>query len=192
MITLNLLPSKEKRNLYLKKVNWLLRIYAGQFLIALFIFALLLGLIWFFLSSQIKIVDKELGSYEVGVKKEALLELNQKIAKANLQISAVEQLQKEHQYYSLLLEEIITLIPAGARLENINIQKQAATKKEPAKNKIALTGYAPVRNNVLQIKEGLEKSIYFTDIESPLSNFVKATDINFNFSGIIKEEELKK
>lgn len=192
MISLNLLPPKERKGLYFRKITWLIWIYVGQLLIAFLIFALLLGLIWFFLSSQIKIVEEELNSYEVGIKKEALAELEEKIAQANAKITAIEKLQNEHKYSSLLFEEIVALMPTGTKLENINIQTQPATKKEPAKTKLALSGYAPRRENVLEIKDCLEKSIYFTEVESPLSNFVKATEINFNFSALIKEGQLKK
>lgn len=192
MITLNLLPPEEKKNLYLKKVNELLWIYSGQILIAFFVFVLLSGLIWFYLSSQIKIVDKELNSYEIGIKKEAFDELNKKIEKANAQIMEIQKIQADHNYFSQLFEELVGLIPAGIRLENISIQPQATTKKETARITMNISGHAPTRDNVIKIKEGLENSIYFDEVESPLSNLVKAADIDFTFSAIINQKQLKK
>lgn len=192
MITLNLLPPDEKRGLYFQRISRLLWFYGGQILIAFFIFVLLSWLVWFFLNSQAKIIETELSSYEAGIKKEALTELNKKITEANAQIEAIDKIQATHQYFSLIFTEIAGLIPEEAYLESINIQKQPATEKEIAKTKIILSGYAPLRDNVIQIKKNLEKSIYFEELESPMSNFVKATDINFTFSAVIKETQLKK
>lgn len=191
MITLNLLPPQEKKNLYYNKLDNLVLICAGEILVAFLILIALFGVTLFTISSQIKIVQKEIDSYEVGIKKEALEELNQKIDKANEKIKRLDLLQENHIRYSGFLEHVSFLIPESAKISNITIIQQAAAQNIPQKTIFNLHGLASSRDDVLKIKNGLESSVFLEEVETPLSNLVKATDIDFSFSATIKEDELK-
>ena len=52
---------------------------------------------------------------------------------------------------------------------------------------MAIAGHADERANVLEIKDKLEESDVFKDINSPLSNIVKERDISFIFNFSIND-----
>jgi len=71
------------------------------------------------------------------------------------------------------LASLADLTPPGVRLDALLINES---------NEATLNGYAQKREQIIVFKESLEKSGMFGEIENPLSNLVKQTDINFYFN----------
>ena len=69
--------------------------------------------------------------------------------------------------------KIEQITPRGLYL--INFSYQASN------NKVSLTGWAENRDKLLRFEKLLKETPYFGEVEAPLSNLIKQTDINFSF-----------
>ena len=59
--------------------------------------------------------------------------------------------------------------------------KSSRVDEKPSKVKIALTGFSPRTEDLLQIRTSLEKDPLFGNFHFPPSNWINATNINFSF-----------
>ena len=55
--------------------------------------------------------------------------------------------------------------------------------------KIDISGFAPKRKNVLELKNLFKDSSMFSDVVSPVENIIPPTDIDFNFTFRLNREE---
>lgn len=173
MIELNLLPPAEKRILELEQIQRWILFYASAILMILIIFVGLLAGIWSFLLVQHKSLASNLKSIQSNTAwGQTLIEQRESIKKINQELEQINRIQKNHQYYSRLLIGLADLIPEGVRLESISVDKQG---------QMALYGFAPRRDQVIALKQNLEQSKFFENVESPLSNLTKQEAINFYF-----------
>ena len=51
-----------------------------------------------------------------------------------------------------------------------------------------ISGIAPLRNDLVKLQENLKESSYFTDIKTPISNFIQKENINFIITGNLTNE----
>lgn len=178
MLTLNLLPPEEKEILRWERINRLIIFYGGIFFIILVIFVLLLFINLIFLNIQLKAIERLVIVEEKSASAQTIKELKEEIATFNQKLEILDQIQSKTKGYSIILEDLAKIIPSGVRLYSFSFDSK--TKK------IAIEGYAPERNQVISLKESLEKSSEFNSIESPISNLLKQKDINFRFSFTIR------
>lgn len=178
MLTLNLLPPKEKENLKLTKINRLIIFYSGIIFVLLLIFIILISSTLLFLTIQLKVIEKLVALEEKSPFSLATKNKEKEITLVNQKLKMIDKIQSDHQKYSIILEDLAKMIPPGAQLSSFSFDNQ--TKKA------SLLGYALERNSLLVLKESLEKFPKFTALESPISNLLKQKDINFRFSFLIK------
>jgi len=81
----------------------------------------------------------------------------------------------------LLSVKVINAILLKKRYD-IKITKILYENKGINARKISITGLAPSREVLLLFREALEDSLVFKNVNLPISNFVKGSDINFNLS----------
>lgn len=165
--------------LNLEKIRHWVTFYGAGSLIIVLGFAALLGFVWFFILVQLKSyaltaqnIKESFQGQSVDSEKQLIGDLNEYLAK-------VDRIQKNHRYYSLVLIELANLTPAGVRLEGLMIDE---------KNQVEITGFAPLRTQVLMLQEALAKSKLFTQVENPLANLTKQTNINFSFKFGLRPE----
>ncbi len=172
MIKLNLLPLQEKEALALEKTQrWI--IFYGSAITGIFlIFVALLIIIWAFIAIQLKSAVNNLESVQSSFKGQDLKTQQAAVADLNKYLEKIASIQKNQKSYSVLLISLSNLVPSGIRLNTLAIDRS---------DEISLNGYAQRRELILAFKDSLEKSNLFTDIENPLSNLIKQTDINFYF-----------
>lgn len=101
------------------------------------------------------------------------------IKNLNQRLILLDSFYTKQSRFSNTLEKIMEDMPSGIQLHNLSISTDL--------KKVTLTGYAPTREKVLEIKDNLEKSPEWTDVYAPLSNFVEPRDIDFHFSFIIRD-----
>jgi type IV pilus assembly protein PilN len=174
MIKLNLLPPQDKKELELADLNRLtvcLVVYLAIFLI---IFISLLLTTFFSLSILLKAQDELIEIRKQDTRIQRLITIEEKIKQANQQLSQVYQKQKGLITWTPVFEEIAKITPQGIYLTNFSFQ---ATN-----NQINLNGWANKREELLSFQKSLEESSHFIEIEAPLSNLLKQTDINFSFT----------
>jgi type II secretory pathway component PulL len=178
MLTLNLLPPEEKESLRLDKVVRAAVFWGRLFLFLICVFAALLATVWLYLSVQIwameKLVDVERG----GSSSLAARELELKIANVNGKMKLLDDLQSGRVPLVDILKNLATAVPAGVRFDTIAFD---------AKNRKAiLTGRASTREQLIAFQKKIEGSPLFSKVESPVANFIKSENIDFNFSFLIK------
>ncbi|MDD2753241.1 MAG: PilN domain-containing protein [Candidatus Portnoybacteria bacterium] len=183
MTELNLLPPQEKELLNLEKTRRWVSFYGAGFLIVVLGFAILLGFVWFFILIQLKSYALTAQNIKASFQGQGVDKEKQLVGELNQYLEKVGQIQKNHKYFSPVLIEIANITPAGVRIEGLSIDE---------KGRVEITGFAPMRTQVLMLQEALVKSKLFAGIENPLANLTKQTNINFNFKFGLKPEELVK
>jgi len=178
MIKLNLLPAEEKKLLQTERIFSCLFRYCKRIFIILVVFVLSLAGIWIFLQIQIKKEEKALAELEKSNFSQEIKSFEKEIEATNKIIAQLKEIQKEGLLYSRILEDL-SLITA----DNIQLSSFIFDKKT---NKGSISGYALERESFLSFKNSLEKSPYFSEINSPISNLVKSTDNNFVISFSLK------
>lgn len=176
MITLNILPPEEKEIIATQQALRKILVMGSLSLVFILIFLLLLSSIWLLLTVQLKSTEAIFKEAEASAQGKAFQELRKEINKINQQLQNVDQLQNKTRNYSFVLERLTELVPPGIRFKNIFINE----------NDIFLKGHATTREALISFKDVLEKSPYFEEIKSPLSNFLKQREIEFSFSFKIK------
>ncbi len=183
MIKLNLLPPQEKENLKHERISRWIVFYGVSILGILIIFTALLGAILLYINIQLQAQNKEFSSLQTSLKGTDLKLQQDEIAVFNQELRTITRLQNGQEKYSYFLASLAGLIPAGVRLDTLSGDKN---------DQIILYGNAQTRNQVIALRDALAQSKLFSDVESPLSNLVKQTDINFYFKFKILPDALNK
>lgn len=107
-----------------------------------------------------------------------------KVRKINSQINSIAKIQKEHIYWSHLLIILSEMSPDDVRFSQLKINKEKKT--------LTIRGHADSRDNLLKLKNNLEKSEIFSDIESPIQNILQKENINFELNTKLNLDALSK
>lgn len=175
---INLLPPQQKEELK-REEKWKLTSLLG---ILSLVFLLYLSLILF----SIKIyISSELESqkiiYDIEEKKfeaSEIQDFQKKIISLNQNLSKLDSFYREQVDLTRILEKISATLPPGVYLTNLNWQKEMS--------QIGVSGFAPARENLFEIKKNLEKEKDFDNVYFSPSNWVKPKDINFYVTFKIK------
>ncbi len=182
MITINLLSSKEKKDITFEKTN----ISIISSFVVLLIVSVLLSIVLYTIhdlqKENLKALSQQAASVRQFLDKEENKAMEEKVRKINYYLITINKNEKERTRFSKSLAEIASLTPDKIRLFNIALSKE--------EKKFEISGNAKSRDSLLQFSEYLEKSEYFENIESPLSNLISPTNINFSLTGGLTEKAL--
>jgi len=173
MLKFNLLPPEEKRKIELMNFSHLAAFIGVWFFVILVVFTLLLASAYFSLFILSKSQYKLIESRKTEEKAQRLIKMEEKIKQTNQRLSQMHLKQKELILWTPILEELAEITPSGIYLTNLS---------QTTDNQIRLSGWANKRDIMLNFQSFLEQSSRFTDIEAPLSNLLKQTDIDFVFN----------
>lgn len=95
---------------------------------------------------------------------------NKEFKEFNERLKAVKEIQKDHFYWTNFFVKFSKLMPDGLVLNNLIINN----------NKILLAGSAKLRDQLLVLKNNLENSELFSNVEIPLENLLKKEQVDFN------------
>ncbi|OGZ62502.1 MAG: hypothetical protein A3H51_01610 [Candidatus Spechtbacteria bacterium RIFCSPLOWO2_02_FULL_38_8] len=73
-----------------------------------------------------------------------------------------------------LLEILTPMVPSGSNIKKLVFSSGSESN-------IKLEGHSALRTHIITLQERLETSEFFSKIEAPLSNLLKAEDIDFQF-----------
>jgi len=183
MIELNLLPPQEKELLNLEQIRRWELLYVGNILLIVIGFTIVLSLIWFSILIQLKSYSQSLQDIAISFQGQNVDRQKQLSSDLNQYLAKLNNIQKDHKYYSAAIIELVNAVPPGVRIESLLIDE---------KNQVGISGFAPQRTLVLMLQDALTKSQFFTKIENPMANLTKPIDINFKFKFNIKPEKLIK
>jgi len=174
MIKINLLPPAEKKQLELANFIRLAASFGIWISVSLIIFVLLLVSAYGSLVILLKDQNRLIEIRRADRKTQRLVEIEGTIEKVNNQLIDINLKQKELIVWTPALEELSEITPNGIYLDNFAYQASL--------NRINITGLANTRDTLLFFQKQLEDSPYFVEIDAPLSNLIKQTNINFSFS----------
>ncbi|KPJ71817.1 hypothetical protein AMJ50_00705 [Parcubacteria bacterium DG_74_3] len=174
MSTINLLPPKEK-DLLVQEERWKLTLILGFILLAFFIsLVLILFSVKTYISGQVEaqkilLSQKELESPQIE-------ELAEKIKESNLVFSNLNSFYQQNLDITEILEKISQALPSGSYIHGFDLSLLEG--EYPAQ--VALTGFSPNRETLLEFKKNLEAEKLFQEIYFPPQNWVRPTDIIFS------------
>ncbi|MEY4744594.1 MAG: hypothetical protein RL272_539 [Candidatus Parcubacteria bacterium] len=94
------------------------------------------------------------------------------VKKMNDYLKRIDALEQRYVPWSKVLEQLTSLIPAGTQLTSLHVEKTG---------KVAISGIARDRDDVLLLQSRLEDSPLFKDVKAPLSNILQQKDVRFDF-----------
>ena len=177
MLFLNLLPSKFKKEI---KFQELFRtvLKAGNVLM----FATLIIAATFYISS--KILDN---FYEVVNNTNFLMRTHVenpvKVDKVNRKIKDVQKIQNNSFKWANSLQIISHHLPRNVYIESLKIDRE--------KSEVSIEGIALTRQSLVYLKENLQNSQAFTNIDFPIDNILKKENIHFDITVKLRESKLE-
>lgn len=183
MIVLNLLPPIEKRLLKFDYFRRAVIFYGILILFLLGIFTIFLFPSYLTLKLQADSLEKQISFEKATVESKRVQDFEARIGEINKNSGALLEFSQKAEILSPILESLAKVLPVGAYFTEISFRKSPAerTAGQASSRKVALRGFAKTRADVLAIKYNLETGEYFTEIESPVLNYLKESDIDFVF-----------
>lgn len=176
---INLLPQQERYRLERERKTKEFLILGFVFLALLASFALMLCGTLFSLKGKLIFEEKILErSREQSISSQEE-ELRQEISLFNEIAEKVIFYKSEYISVIDILERIEQARPEGVAVYNLSYQAEEL--------KIAISGYSPKRNLLLEFKDNLEQE--FSSVSFPASSWVKRTDIDFSATFIVDSYE---
>lgn len=179
-MSLNLLPPQEVKTV--KYFFWRRYVIVSTILIIIaeIILIIVLAVMQLFLSREYNEKKKSIENQNKSNETEEIKKAEQKINEFNSYLTRLQEIQKNNINRTEILDLITEQQTTEIKLVSIIFAED--------NKKISLKGTAPTREAFMQFKDQLEKTKSFSDFNSPLSNIINATNINFSLSFLIKPE----
>lgn len=177
---INLLPTQYKRELKQEESFRLVLILGALFLIFLVSLILILFSIKIYIQGQkesLKIlIDLEEETFQIPENRH----LRKEIASANQELAKLKLFYQEQTDLTEILEKISQILPQEMYLTTFFWQESAS--------RITLSGFSPLQETLLELKKNLKEEKNISEIEFPLTNWLKPVDINFQVTFKISKE----
>lgn len=178
---LNLIPQKSKKDLRFEKTYLLIKKICLIICITLSgISALFVGSYWLLQQTLVKTQEDILVS---AVNYSGAENLKIDIINFNRNLTTAKQIQQAHINPLLIIENLISLIPADVKLTNIYLDFNEAS--------VELQGKTKDRDALLSLQDNLQQNDKFTEFDYPIGGLTEKEDIDFLFSGKIDIEKNK-
>ncbi len=179
MLTTNLLPLKQKKDLRLEEIRRLLHFFTAA------LFGVLVLAIFFLVPSFVELLFEKreltrLTLLELEANRRLKIEdILGEIKNLQTSIETVRSRILKPAIATETLELLNRHAARGLTLISVSVKKDG---------NFFLTGIAPTRSLLLDFEKSLRDSGRFQEISSPLSNIVKETNINFTLQGKLKPQ----
>lgn len=108
------------------------------------------------------------------------LRLESNIDELNKKIGFTDKMQANFTKWSDLTTRLTTLIPKDIDIDYLFLNRSTGSFR--------LNGKAQSRDSLIAAKAALERSGFFKSLDAPLSNLLEKTNIEFRFTGYLKNE----
>ncbi len=135
-------------------------------------------LVWGYLENAQATLSSEIEILKSQINKTENAELKQQIRFVNNQMKDFENLSISQPQWSKVLNAFAADIPDGVKISQFNAD---------SKLKVDITGFSPTREGVIELYNNIKNDTdHFKDIDYPLENISKPTDVRFHFSFTIQ------
>lgn len=176
MINLNLLPPKEKEEVKFEIFRQYLIFFGRSFIFILIIFVVLLFSVYLYLSITLEAQENLVKITKEAPESQKLEKIKKEIEETNNKITKIYKTQSDFVLWSKIIEDLISSVPPEQKI----YLKIFSGRKGGAQ--ITISGFAQTREDLIDFEHSLRGSDKFFDIYSPISNFLKKTEINFNLT----------
>ncbi|MCX6760716.1 MAG: hypothetical protein NTZ84_01235 [Candidatus Nealsonbacteria bacterium] len=178
---INLLPPENQKEI-IQEQNWKMIIILGTLVLIFFIcFSLIIFSVKIFVSGKVETQKLLLAEKEKELQASQIKSLESDIEGFNEIIFKLEVFYKNQFKITESLGKISTVFPSETYLNNLSINLQS--NRDGVKQAICnISGFSSSRENLLKLKENMEKEESFKDIYFPPANWMKATSVNFTAS----------
>ena len=107
---------------------------------------------------------------------------NVKVRNINSNLNHALKIQNDFIAWSYLIEDLASRMPPGINFSLVKISKE--------KSLINIKGMAELRDNLLKLKQNMEDSLIYSEVEFPLKNILQKKDINFEISAKLDLSQL--
>lgn len=172
---MNLLPISQKKKVKLG-ITYQNIIFSGLILVLLILILIVfLGGFLIFLNFKYHSIEKRITVEQSRIiQTETVKGMERKIKELNKEIDKLEEFQTSQSNLYQILEKITRNLFLEVKVYSLEMDRGIG--------RVAVTGYSASRENLLVIKEILETSPDYKNIDFPLSNLTNPRDIDFNFS----------
>lgn len=108
--------------------------------------------------------------------------LKKELAEFNIHLSNLIKFEKGHAYWSEVLIELARITPSDIAIDALTADRED--------KKMTVMGFAKTRDSVLQFRRNLLDSDFFEDVNFPLSNLIRPTDVSFRYTFFVNQDEL--
>lgn len=178
---INLIPEKNRKRLLMKKNKKIAIIISSLLLFFLVCLILILLFISIYINGQVRLNKEFLAHSQKEFHESEVQEFQEKIKSADALFKDISTFYNRNVYSSEVLKKISDIFPENFYLTNFSMKLDIKEKEEAIERNIMVTlsGFAPLREDLLSFKESLEKEDSFKDVSFPASNWVNRKDINF-------------
>lgn len=174
---MNLLPNRQRKKIKLE-ILYQNIIFSGLILILLIlVLVLFLGAFLVFLNFKYQDIEKKIVIEQSRViQTETIKGMERKIRELNTDLLDLKNMQGKTSSIYQILDNISQNLLKNVEIYTIEIDGEI--------NKVTIAGYSSTRDSLLAIKQALESSPEYKNINFPLSNLAIPKDINFQFDFI--------
>lgn len=120
--------------------------------------------------------------YEERFQQPEIQQLEAKINTANSTLKKLSAFYQKKTYLAKILEEIAQALPQNLRLSSLSILTFSNKEKQETGFQISLSGLAPTREDLFDLRKNLMGRENFKEVNFPLANWTKAENIDFSVS----------
>ncbi len=180
MKRINLLPQNKQSELYYENLFHSVSVAAVIGTAILLLGILAQAGVWIYLQRSETKISAEVEVLKQQIDKSENAELKQEIKVINSQMVDFQNLNKISPQWSKVLESFARLVPEGVKITEFTAESK--------KGQIDISGYSPTREQVIELYNNINTDkTNFKDINYPLENVAKPTDVQFNFSFFIQD-----
>jgi hypothetical protein len=181
-IKLNLIPSYKKEEIKKSyRLRMILKWEGELFIIFLLFVAGLISMDYILKVNVFSVNYSSIVATKESSQSKAIEKYDNGIKDMNGLVSKVGKIQSGQLYWSKFLMKFNDNVVPGIEITNLSTQNY----------KVSLTGKAGTRDNLLALKDGIEKEDCFDTVNLPLSNLVSKENMVFQMDFQIKKECLK-
>lgn len=138
----------------------------------------------FFLKFEISQMQDKIQLQQQAVSTEQNQKLKKQLNDFNARLKNLVNLDEHQALWSEVVINFARLVPTDVAIDSFIADRQTG--------RIKIAGQAKTRESVLQLRNNLLGSEYFRDVNFPLSNLTRATNVNFRYNFFINENRLLK
>lgn len=176
----NLLPPREQKQVKLLRVQGQLLNFSFWLILSLLILIVSFFAAQVFLSSELELTNNQVSAKAGALANVEVTALRREVKLFNQDLANFQTLNLKRQNLSQVLIEFARALPPEVTLDSFGVNL--------GDYKVEVTGRALTRAAVLKLRKNLLASSYFTNVNFPLSNLEKPTNVAWKYRFYIRPE----